>query len=148
MSGVGAHHQNAIAERTIATVVRSIRTMLLHAAIYWPDVTDLMLWPFALQYAVEIWNAMPDVNTGLSPLDIFSGTTTDHTELLKTHVWGCPAYVLDPTLQDSKKLPKWHSRKRRGQFLGWSKQHASSVALIRNLQTCSITPQFHTVMDD
>eukprot|EP00957_Ditylum_brightwellii_P128075 9768066-Ditylum_brightwellii.AAC.1 len=41
MSGVGDHHQNAIAERAIGTVVRSARTMLLHAAIYWPDVSDL-----------------------------------------------------------------------------------------------------------
>jgi hypothetical protein len=148
MSGVGAHHQNAVAERSIGTVVRSARTMLLHAAIYWPEVSDLMLWPFALQYAVDIWNRMPDINTKLSPLDVFSGVVSDHTDLLNSHVWGCPTYVLDPTLQDGKKLPKWSPRKRRGQFLGWSKSHASSVALVRNLNTGSITPQFHTVMDD
>eukprot|EP00957_Ditylum_brightwellii_P012468 942382-Ditylum_brightwellii.AAC.1 len=118
MSGVGAHHQNAIAERAIGAVVCSSHTMLLHAAIYWPDMSDLMLWPFALQYAIGIWNAMPDVNMGLSPLNIFSCTVTDHIDLLKTHVWGCPAYVLDPTLQDGKKLPKWHPCKCRGQFLG------------------------------
>eukprot|EP00957_Ditylum_brightwellii_P005114 388539-Ditylum_brightwellii.AAC.1 len=62
MSGVGAHHQNTIAEKAIGTVVHSACTMLLHAAIYWPDIFDLMLWPFALQYAIDIWNAMPDIN--------------------------------------------------------------------------------------
>eukprot|EP00957_Ditylum_brightwellii_P129973 9913241-Ditylum_brightwellii.AAC.1 len=106
MSCVGAHHLNTIAKRVISTVVCSACTMLLHAAIYWPDVSNLVLWPFALQYAVVIWNAMPDDNMDLSPLGLFSGTTTDHTELSKKNVWGCPAYVLDPTLQDGKKLPK------------------------------------------
>eukprot|EP00957_Ditylum_brightwellii_P033617 2549015-Ditylum_brightwellii.AAC.1 len=86
MSGVGAHHQNAAAEQSIGTVVRSARTMLLHATIYGP--------------------------------------------------------------KDGKKLPKWSPQKQCGQFLGWSKSHASSVALARNLNTGSITPQFHTVMDD
>ena len=33
-------------------------------------------------------------------------------------------------------------------YLGWSKQHASSVALILNLKKGHISPQFHTVFDD
>eukprot|EP00957_Ditylum_brightwellii_P166105 12646236-Ditylum_brightwellii.AAC.1 len=107
-----------------------------------------MLWPFALQYAVNLWNQLPNITTGLSPQDIFSGTASDHSELQRAHVWGCPAYVLDPTLQDGKKLPKWQPCKCRRQFLGWSKQYASSVALIHNFWTGSISPQFHTVMDD
>eukprot|EP00957_Ditylum_brightwellii_P066244 5027789-Ditylum_brightwellii.AAC.1 len=130
MSGIRAHHQNAAAEHSICTVVRSTRTMPLHSAIYWPEVSDLMLWSFALEYAVSLWNCMPDIRTGLSPLNIFS------------------AYALHPTLQDRKKLPKWTPREKIGQFLGWSQQHASSVALIQKLNTGSITPQFHTVMDD
>eukprot|EP00957_Ditylum_brightwellii_P113825 8678064-Ditylum_brightwellii.AAC.1 len=139
MGGVGAHHQNAVAEQSIGTIVRSARTMLLHATIYWPKVFDLMFWPFALQYAVGIWNCMPDINMKLSPMDIFSRTVLDHTDLLNSHVWGCPAYVLNPTLQDRKKLPKWSPRKQHGLFLGWIKSHASSVALVRNLNTGSIT---------
>eukprot|EP00957_Ditylum_brightwellii_P137553 10486471-Ditylum_brightwellii.AAC.1 len=140
MSDAGAYHQNAIAECTIGTITCSAHTMLLHSAIYWPEASDLMLWPFAMQHAVDLWNQIPHPSIGLSLLDIFSGIKTDHTDLLNLHVWGCPAYVLDPTLQDGKKLPKWNPRKCRGQFLGWRKQHASTVALIRNMKTGSITP--------
>eukprot|EP00957_Ditylum_brightwellii_P132904 10134743-Ditylum_brightwellii.AAC.2 len=73
MSGVEAHHQNAIAECTIGTTTQAACIMLLHLAIYWPDASDLMLWPFAMQYKVGIWNRMPHSSTGLSPLDTFSG---------------------------------------------------------------------------
>ena len=37
LCGVGAHHQNAIAERGIQTVHNSARAMMLHLAIHWPD---------------------------------------------------------------------------------------------------------------
>jgi hypothetical protein len=40
LSGVGAHHQNAIAERQIRTIVECARTMLHHAALHWPDAFD------------------------------------------------------------------------------------------------------------
>eukprot|EP00957_Ditylum_brightwellii_P103159 7862095-Ditylum_brightwellii.AAC.1 len=51
-------------------------------------------------------------------------------------------------LQDGKKLSKWNPWKRQGQFLGWSQNHSSTVALIKNMRTGSISPQFQTVMDD
>ena len=57
-------------------------------------------------------------------------------------------YVLDPKLQDGKKLPKWQPHSRRGQFLGFSLDHASNVGLIRNLRTGFISPQFHVVHDE
>ncbi len=52
-----------------------------------------------------------------------------------------------PALQDGKKIPKWQPRSRRGQFVGWSPMHASSVGLIRNLMTGRLSPQFHVVFD-
>ena len=48
LSGVGAHHQNGVAERAIGTVVSLARTMMLHAALNWPEVADTTLWPMAL----------------------------------------------------------------------------------------------------
>ena len=68
--------------------------------------------------------------------------------LLRQHVWGCPVYVLDPRLQDGKKIPKWDPRVRRGQFLGFSGQHSSTIGLILNHRTGSVTPQYHCVYDD
>eukprot|EP00957_Ditylum_brightwellii_P081334 6186944-Ditylum_brightwellii.AAC.1 len=148
IKGVGAHYQNAFAERAIGTVVWSARTMLLHTVIYWPEASYLMLRPFALQHAVDLWNNMPSMNIGLSPLDIFSKTFGDHRILLDSHVWGCPTYVLDLALQDGNKLPIWNPHKYCGQFLGWSKKHASNVALVRNLYIGPITSQFYAVRDD
>ena len=57
-------------------------------------------------------------------------------------------YVLDPKIQDGKKLPRWEPKSRRGQFLGMSRRHASTIGLVRNLRTGSISPQFHVVYDE
>lgn len=35
-----------------------------------------------------------------------------------------------------------------GQFLGFSKEHSSTVALVRNLHTGYVSPQYHVVFDD
>jgi len=40
-SDIEVHHQNGAAECSIQTVVSWTRTMLLHAAIHWPDEADL-----------------------------------------------------------------------------------------------------------
>lgn len=64
------------------------------------------------------------------------------------HVWGCPIFVLDAKLQQGQKLPRWQQRSRRGVFLGLSSSHASDVPLILNLQTGSISSQYHVVFDD
>jgi hypothetical protein len=73
---------------------------------------------------------------------------SDHSDLMRTHVWGCPVYVLEPKLQDGRKLPKWNCRARMGQFLGFSKQHSSTVALVQNLHTGYVSPQYHAMFDD
>ena len=148
LSGVGAHHQNGIAERAIATVVSRARTMMLHAALHWPEMADTALWPMAMTYSAYLWNITPKQESGMSPLELFTGTKQLHPILHNTHVWGCPAYVLDPALQDGKKLPKWKPRSRRGMFVGYSRNFAASVGEILNLTTKNISPQFHVVYDD
>jgi hypothetical protein len=76
--------------------------------------------------------------------DTFGGKI-DPKVIRGAHVWGCPTYVLDPKIQDGKKLPRWQPKSRRTQFLGWfSKRHASTIGgLVRNLKTGAISPQFH-----
>ena len=146
--GVGAHHHNGVAERTIRTISTSARTMLIHAMLHWPEETSLDLWPFAIQYAAYLYNRMPKEASGLSPIEIFYNTKSDHQELRSAKVFGCPSYVLDPRLQDGHKLPRWNPRSKMGQFLGRSKEHSSSVALVRNLNTGAVSAQFHVVFDD
>ena len=147
LSGVGAHWQNGVAERAIATIFERARSMMIHAAIKWPEQSDVTLWPLAVDYAVYIHNHLPNAS-GHAPIELLSGTKQDSHYLSSCRVWGCPAYVLDPSLQDGKKLPKWQPRARRGRFLGFSTKHASNVGLILNTNTGHILPQVHVVYDD
>ena len=146
--GVGAHHHNGVAERGIRTISTCARTMLLHSMIHWPEQTTLDLWPFAVDYAVFLWNRMPREKSKVSPLELFYSTKSSYEEIKSARVWGCPVYVLEPTLQDGKKLPRWQPRSKLGQFLGRSKTHASTVGLIKNVQTGGVSAQFHVVYDD
>jgi hypothetical protein len=145
--GVNAHHKNAIAERAIRTISELARSLILRASIHWRDGIDGALWPMAIDYATYIYITLPN-NHGLCPADLFTGTTIPRHKLCDLHVWGCPVYVLDSTLQQGKKLPCWQPRSRRGLFLGYSPHHSSDVPLVLNLQTGSISPQFHVVFDD
>ena len=86
--------------------------------------------------------------TGLSPSDIFTRTRWPQRKFLDIHVWGCPVYVLEKSLQDGKKIPKWRPRSNRSIYMGISHKHASSVPLALSTSTGAITPQFHVVFDD
>lgn len=145
--GANAHHKNGIAERAVRTVSNMARAMLLHASTLWKDGIDSSLWPMAVSYSAYQYNHIPN-SIGLCPGDFFTGSALPRHRLLAIHVWGCPVYVLDPKLQAGQKLPRWQPRSRRGVFMGFSHLHSSDVPLVLNLQTGSITPQFHVVFDD
>ena len=147
-AGVGAHHHNAIAERAIRTIMSIARTMMIHAGIHWSDVADSTLWPMAVKHACFLFNHVPSHTTGLSPSDLFTKTRWPQKKFLDLHVWGCPVYVLEKSLQDGKKIPKWRPRSKRSVYLGISHKHASTVPIVLNTSTGSITPQFHVVFDD
>jgi transposase InsO family protein len=88
-AGAGAHHHNGISERAIQTTMSVSRTMRLHAAIHWPDVSDPALWPMAVAHAVFLYNHVPNLETGVAPVDLFTRT---HWEQRKFHD---PQPVLD-----------------------------------------------------
>jgi hypothetical protein len=73
-------------------------------------MADSPLWLMAVQHAVFLYNHMPALDSGLPSHDIFSKTQWEHQQFLDLHVWGCPVYVLDKTLSDGKKIPKWKWR--------------------------------------
>lgn len=149
-SGVGAQHQNARAERAIQTIMYMARSYMVHTSLHWSEqgVDDLSLWSFAVQHAVWVYNRIPNRQSGMTPLELLTNIKSDHRDLLRSHVWGCPVFVLDPKLQNDQKLPKWNRRSRLGQFLGFSREHSSMVALVRNLRTGHVSPQYHCVFDD
>ena len=121
---------------------------MLHSSIHWPEMADPELWPMAVSYAVTIWNHLPHPDTGLSPSEIFTKSKWSNYNFQNFHVWGCPVYVLDKSLSDGKKIPKWRPRSQRMMFVGFSPDHASSVPMVFNPETGTITPQFHVVFDD
>ena len=145
---MGAHGQNGVAERVIQTVVHSVRNMMLHQALLWPEKFDMRLWPFALEHTTHLWNHMPktgdysinNIFPGVAPIEAYTGTKINLETLKNEHTWGCPAYVMDPKLQDGKNIPKWDFMTRQGQYLGKSPKHASSIGLIRSLKIGFISP--------
>ena len=147
-AGTSAHHHNAIAERHIRTIMSIARTMMLHAAVHWPDMADAKLWPLAVQYAVYIFNRVPNPDTGLSPLDVFTGSRHPLRRLQDCHVWGCPGYLLDKTVADGKKLPRWAAKSERVVFVGISAKHMAATPLVLNTRTRVITTPYHVVFDD
>ena len=147
-SGVGGHHHNGVAECAIKNVSRTARTIMIHAALRWPEVAEKRLWPLAFQHAIHLHNNTPNIETGLKPEELWTKTKGTGSALVNAHVWGSPVYVLDPRSQDGGKLPRWEPRSRQGQYVGASPLHASTVALVRNFRTGNISPQFHVVHDD
>ncbi len=123
---------------------------MVHSSLHWSEhgVDDISLWPFAFKHAVWLHNRVPNRESGLTPMELVTKQKADHLDILRTHVWGCPAFVLDPKLQNGQKLPKWNRRYRLGQFLGYSEDHSSLVANIRHLQTGYVSPQYHVLYDD
>ena len=123
---------------------------VVHSSLHWTDqgLDDISLWPFAVKHAVWLYNCVPNRLSGLTPLELLTKSKADHRDLLRSHVWGCPAIVLDPKLQNDQKLPKWNRRARVGQFLGYLDEHLSLVVNVQHLSTGHVSPQFHVVFDD
>ena len=85
----------------------------------------------AVTYADYLYNNTPNAQN-LCPADLFTGSTVPRHRLRDIHFWECPVYVLDPSLQAGKKLPRWEPRSRRGIFVALSTIHASEVPLVLN----------------
>ena len=47
-----------------------------------------------------------------------------------------------------RRYPNGDHEKRIGQYMGNSEAHAITVGLVRNIQTGSVSPQFHVIYDD
>jgi hypothetical protein len=144
--GVGAHHQNGVAERRIQDLADSARSSLAYAAHRNPAVTA-NLWPYALRHASYVRRIMPREHHSKSPEELFTGSPVRPTTKF-LHPFGCPVYVLHDALQSGNSIPKWDERSRVGIYLGHSAQHAQNVSLILNPNTGHISPQFHCVYDD
>ena len=112
-------------------------------------MADATLWPrLAVDYAVHIFNRVPDPETGLSPLDKFTNTREPVRRLHDLHVFGAPSYLLNKSIADGKKLPRWKPKSERTMFVGISNKHLSSTPKVLNPRTRVITTPYHVVFDD
>ena len=145
-SGVNAHHQNGVAERKIKHITNITRASIFQAMLSWPEQVSLDLWPYAIECAVYANNNIPR-ESGLSADEIFSNIKSpfNYKEL---HPFACPVFVLDPSLANNKKIPRWKPRSEPRIYLGKSRHHAGNVSLVLNIKTRHVTPQFHLVFDD
>jgi hypothetical protein len=97
-------------------------SFMIHAALNWGEggSDDITLWLFAVDRAAWLYNRILQQFSGITPLEMVTKCKSDHQDLMRTYVWGCPLSVLEASLQDSKKLPKWNKRARMG-VLGFFK---------------------------
>jgi hypothetical protein len=144
---VNAHFQNGIAEKRIRDLQDAACTMMLHASARWPQAMSPHLWPYALRMANDIKNVSPTRKDGKSAVNVFLGAD-DKSHLRHFCPMGCPVYVLHNSLQVRQQISKCHKRARVGLYLGHSPAHARSMALVLNLVTSLVSPQFHVKFDD
>ena len=124
--------------------------MLIHATKRWPGAVTIHLWPYAIRMENQAYNAMPlnSHTNKQSPNKIFDNSAVD----INQKHWkpfGCPTYVLKSELQATTGIhPKWDARTRAGIYLGQSPIHNRNVALVLNIHTGYVSPQFHVKFDE
>jgi hypothetical protein len=74
--GVGAHHQNGIAEKRIGDLQRRATALLLHAQRRWPDAINTHLWTYAIRAANDSRNYTPTNESDASPMSRFCATSS------------------------------------------------------------------------
>ena len=146
-AGVSAHFQNGYAERRIRELQELSRSMMIHASNRWPEAVNAHLWPYAIRMANEAHNEAMGRKGGKSPKELFSKSPVEPNAKF-WQPFGCPVFTLDSELQSGKGIKhKWKERSKIGVYLGRSPHHARSVALVLNLKTGHVSPQFHVMFD-
>jgi len=145
---VNAHHQNGVAEKKIRDLQEAARTTLVHAKQRWPSAITANLWPCAIRMANAVANRAPKLKEStVSPTDMFA--QIDVAPVAKhSHAFGSPVCVLAAKAQQGQRMKKWEHKERIGAHLGESPRHSKKVALVLNLQTGHVSPQFHCQHDD
>ena len=82
--GANAHHKNGVSERAIKTVSECASAQLLHAAMHWKDGVTSKLWPMDIDYAVYLYNHLPN-EKDIFPADLFTGVTSPRHKLKDYH---------------------------------------------------------------
>ena len=92
--GVGGFHHNGVSNVAIKNVVITCRTMMINAALRWPDDSEKSLWPMDMVIYVQLQNHTTHISSGMYPDEVWTRSKSSHSVLQNAHPWGCPAYVL------------------------------------------------------
>jgi len=114
-----------------------------------PKVINSYLWPFATAHAVNFLNKVLSHHHkyNCTPEQAFTQTKSIKTNH-KFQTFGCPVYFLKRGIQNDKRIyNKWMPRSRIGAYMGQSRHHASNIALILDIHSGYISPQFHCTFD-
>jgi hypothetical protein len=113
------------------------------------EYISTILWPFALKCCEDCLNNLVHCADDQMPYEMLASLASSKIIVSNFHTFGCPCYVLDHRLQSGNgAVLKWEPHAQMGICVGQSPSHASNVALIFNLRTGHISPQFHIVFDD
>ena len=134
-----------ITEQAIQTILGEAQTLLMHAAIQWPDTADTNLWQMAINYTPTStitchWHACPDEFPFRSTS--FSLTFSRHAHL---------GYSL---LCPQPQTPGWTEATQMEATIMLRSLHSFQsfpcilCPLVLNLNTGKISPQFHIVFND
>ena len=108
--GISAHHQNGIIENRNKQLTLGVHTMLLHGMRHWPQMIDIMFWPFAMKaMAAEHLNTLHVDNDGQTPESLMYGIVLESIPVKTFHTHFCPVCVRDHRLQSAggPGPPKW-----------------------------------------
>ena len=147
--GLGAHHNNGLAERRVRYIQDNDRAMILYAQQKIPEAITAYLWPYSLRHANNSYSAtsllaLPQI---LSPLQLFTGYQFQDNPH-QCHPFGCPTYVLNEALRSSHWIHhKWKTRSKVVVYLGRSPLHNHDIALVLNRNSGLVIPQFHMHYD-
>ncbi len=145
--GVGAHHQNGIAENRNKHLTQTAEILLLHGMRMWLQMVDQMFWPFAIKAAAERMNSLHIDTDGHTFESKFYGINIENIPVKIFHTIFCSCYVLDSILHNAGSIgpPKWEPRPNICVYLGHSPLHAGSIALVYNPSTGHVSLQYHVV---
>ena len=123
---------------------------MIHSSLNWTEirVDDLYLLSFAVKQSIWVYNQVQNQSSGITPMEMLTKKMYNNWDLRRSHVWGCPVYVLEDKLQNNQKLPKWNRRARLGHLLSFSEENSTLVANVCHIQTGYISPQYHPFFDD
>jgi hypothetical protein len=120
--------------------------MLLHAMAWWPGVITKEFWSYAYKLAAHQHNQLPSRKSPTTPFKLF--TMQDNTFCpTNYYIFGCTAYVLNPSLANGNPQGKWRNRCYIGVYAGVSIHHASNMAMIYNPANGLTSPAYHCLYD-